>query len=157
MRWHLIMIFWLSASIVIRDWSFPRFFRVVVETEEDAVGVPNVGDPMPVSRGPHVLLHELRELRIVFQFRHGLPVDPELSRRGEDFQLFEPLQGLRDVFHANLKVVQGFAREVWSPERTAFRVPIQFHSLPERRSRSRTYLPSSSPPRSISSRSNTLV
>src|SRR3989442_7158708 len=84
---------------------------------------------MPVSRGPYVLLHELLELRIVFQFRHGLPVDPELSRRGEDSQLLEPLQGLRDVFHPNLEVVEGLAGNVRGPERAPFGVPVQFHPL----------------------------
>src|SRR2546425_4903145 len=105
MRWHLIMIFWLSASIVIRDWSFPRFFRVVVETEEDSVGVLNVGDSMTVSRRPHVLFHELMKLRILFQCGDGLPVDPELSRRGRDAEGLESLEGLRHALHTNLEVV----------------------------------------------------
>src|SRR5438093_1528939 len=91
------------------DWSFPRFFRVVVEAEEDTIGILNVGDPMSISRCPHVFLHELLELRIVFQFRDGLAVDPKFSRRGRDPEFLESLERLRYTPHPDLKVIERFS------------------------------------------------
>src|SRR5437667_1576516 len=91
---------------MIRNWPLPRFFAVVVEAEEDAIGVLNIGDPMSVSRGPHVLFHELMKLRILFQCGDGLPVDPELSRRGRDAEFLESLERLRHALHTDLKVIE---------------------------------------------------
>src|SRR3989442_2547048 len=92
--------------VVIRDWTLPGFFGMVVEAEEDAIRILNVGDPMAVPRRPHVLLHELRKLRIVFQFHDGLAVDPELFRSRRDAKSLASLNRLRNAFHPELDMVK---------------------------------------------------
>src|SRR2546426_1767159 len=104
--------------VMIRNWALPGFLGVVVQAEEDAIRILNVGDSMAVSRGPDVLLHELPELRIIVQFRNGLAVDPELSRGGRDAEALESLKRLPYTFYPDLEVVQRLSRDVRGPERT---------------------------------------
>src|SRR5437867_5026166 len=130
---------------------------MVVEAEEDAIRILNVGDPMAVPRRPHVLLHELRKLRIVFHFATVWRLTQSFFVAGETPRVLSRSSVSGTLFTRTSK---------WSSAspgtygvQNGLRSAYQFSSTrwPERRSRNRTYLPSSSPPRSISSRSNTWV
>ena len=117
------------GSVVVRDRATPLFFRMVVEAEEDPVRVLDVDDAVAAPANPNILLHELPEFRILFQFRDRRSIDPELLRRREDAELLEPLHRLRHALDTDLEVVQRLPHDVGSPEGIALRVPIELQPL----------------------------